>query len=153
MNRSVVGSLAWRTVPAGIRIDQRRERRRLRQQRGAVGRAGREALQSLVQTLAERFEGSKEEGLVLQDRSAEIAAELVQAERLLLDREGIAGVEDVIAQELEQIAMIRVCAAGRSHDDLRARSDAGFGGNSVESTLNSAMDEVGIARRIWVFCG
>src|SRR2546425_109726 len=47
----------------------------------------------------------KEKGAVLHDRTAQVAAELVQPERLLRGVERIAGVEHVVAEEFEDASV------------------------------------------------
>src|SRR3712207_8356866 len=56
----------------------------------------------LGDALAQSFEIREEERLVAQDRAADVAAELIQAERLLGGVERIARVERVVAEELDR---------------------------------------------------
>ncbi len=69
---------------------------------GAKGRAGHVVASFSDDALAQTFVVGKEEGFVLQDRAADIAAKLIQTERLLLEVERVARVQCVVAQELEE---------------------------------------------------
>ena len=112
----------------GKSVDQWRQRRRLRQQCGAVRSARREPLQCLIETLAERFERREEERLVPRDRSAEVRRRTDSAERAASEARTDCGHRRRRSQKLEQIAVIRVGAARRRNNDLRSRSDPGLGG-------------------------
>ena len=78
--------------------------------------------------MAQPFISEEEEAAVADEPAAEVAAELVETERQPGGKNGIAGVEDVVAQEFEQAAMQRVRAGLRGDVDLAAGRAAVLGG-------------------------
>ncbi len=75
------------------------------------------------QRLAEAFVVAEQEQLVLLERAAQRAAELVPAERRRNGRlvEEIARIESAVAQKFEQRSVQRIGSGLRHHADLRAR--------------------------------
>ena len=74
---------------------------------------------------------SKEEQLVLQDRSAQRSAELVPLEVVAFQRKKVSGIESVIANELKCVAVKFIRARLRNCVDLAARSSASSGGGAA----------------------
>ena len=108
--------------------DDRRQLRIGRDHLSGESRAGDEARERLAITLAQSFIGEEEEAAVADDPAAEIAAELVEAKRKPGGKDGIAGIEDVVAQEFEQAAMQGVRAGLRGDINLAAGGASVFGG-------------------------
>src|SRR5258708_26125806 len=94
---------------------ERRESGRRRQHRSAKGRTGNKTVQGLSEGLAKPFKVRKVEGSVLDNRTANASAELVQAKGQLGRRGEWPRVEDVVANELEDRSM-KIVRPGLGYD-------------------------------------
>ena len=150
---AIGGNLVARERLAGQRVDGRRLRaavdRRSAEVAGLLGVGRDKRIADRAALLAIPLERSEEVQLVLDDRPAEGAAEIVTAQllfRLVGDlQEVVAGVQRVVAREVEGASLELVVAAARDDVDLGATGLAVLGAVAVAEDLE-LLD--GVHRRV-----